>query len=143
MASDDSAQKMREALSGSPMDPAALENMARSQAALAEKLSAIAIEAAQRSTDLYARWVQDTLSKLPALTQAQAEPADYAKAASDFAAGSAETAAEHLAAFAEIAKSVQSETLALLLTAGKDLSQDVGSTNKAGAATSTDKGSST
>jgi hypothetical protein len=80
MASDDSAQKMKDALSSFPMDTSALENLARSQAALAEKLSAIAIEAAQRSTDLYARWIQDTLSKLPAVTQAQAEPAQARQA---------------------------------------------------------------
>ncbi len=125
MASDDDTRKKTNPLGSVPLDPAALENLARSQAALAEKLSSIAIEAAQRSTDLYARWAQDTLSKLPAVTQARAEPADYAKATSDFISGSAEAAAEHLAAFAEIAKTVQAETLALLLTAGKDLSQDV------------------
>ena len=125
MASDDDTRKKTNPLGSVPLGPAALENLARSQAALAEKLSSIAVEAAQRSTDLYARWAQDTLSKLPAVTQARAEPADYAKATSDFISGSAETAAEHLAAFAEIAKTVQAETLALLLTAGKDLSQDV------------------
>jgi hypothetical protein len=123
MANDDNAKKMKDALSTFPVDTSALENLVKSQAALAEKLSSIAIEAAQRSTDLYARWVQDTLSKLPAVTQAQAEPADYAKAASDFAAGSAETAAEHLAAFAEIAKKVQADTLELLLSAGQNLSE--------------------
>ena len=88
MASDDDTRKKTNPLSSVPLNPAVLENLAQSQAALAEKLSSIAIEAAQRSTDLYARWAQDTLSKLPALTQAQAEPADYAKAASDFVSGS-------------------------------------------------------
>ena len=129
---DDPNQKMREALSGSPMDPTVLENLAKSQAALAEKLSAIAIEAARRSTDLSAHWVQDTLSKLPALTQARAEPAEYAKAAGDFMSGSAETAAENLAAFAEIVRKVQAETFALLLTAGKDLAQDATAAAKEG-----------
>ena len=143
MASDDDTRKKTNPLGSVPLDPAVLENLAQSQAALAEKLSSIAIEAAQRSTDLYARWAQDTLSKLPALTQARAEPADYAKAASDFVSGSTETAAKHLAAFAEIAKTVQAETLALLLTAGKDMTQDATAAGKISAATSTNKGSST
>jgi hypothetical protein len=56
MASDDDTRKKTNPLSSVPLDPAVLENLAQSQAALAEKLSSIAIEAAQRSTDLYARW---------------------------------------------------------------------------------------
>jgi len=124
MANEDYAQKMRDALGKFPVDTSALESLAKSQAGLAEKMSSIAIEAAQRSTDLYAQWIQDTLSKLPAVTRAQAEPADYAKAATEFMSGSTEAAAENLAAFAEIARRVQAETLALLLSAGKDLTQD-------------------
>ena len=143
MASDDDTRKKTNPLSSVPLDPAVLENLAQSQAALAEKLSSIAIEAAQRSTDLYARWAQDTLSKLPALTQARAEPADYAKAASDFVSGSTETAAKHLAAFAEIAKTVQAETLALLLTAGKDMTQGKTADTNPSATPAGQEGSST
>ncbi|HVG49333.1 MAG TPA: Phasin, partial [Rubellimicrobium sp.] len=106
-------------LSSFPVATAAQENLAKSQAALAEKLSYIAIDFAGRSTGLSTRWAQDFLSKLPDLARAQAGPADYAKAAGDFMSGSAETATEHLAAFAGIAKTVQVETLALLLTASK------------------------
>lgn len=132
MANDD-AQKMRDAMSSFPVDTSALGNLAKSQAALAEKLTSLAIEAAQRSTDLSARWVQDTLSKLPDVTRAQAEPADYAKAASDFMSGSANSAAENLAAFAEIARKLQAETLAVLLSAGKDMSEEVTTAAKSAA----------
>lgn len=135
MANDDYAQKMREALGSFPVDTSALENLAKSQAALAEKLSSIAIEAAQKSTDLSARWVQDTLSKLPAVTQARSEPAEYAKVAGEFMSGSTDTAAENLAAFAEIARKVQAETLAVLLNVGKDLSQDLTAAGRTSAAT--------
>ncbi|EPX86657.1 hypothetical protein ruthe_01475 [Rubellimicrobium thermophilum DSM 16684] len=108
-----------------PVDTAAMENLFRSQSALAEKMSAVAIEAAQRSTDLSARWVHDTLTKLSTITTAKSEPADYAKSVAEFMASSAESAAEHLAAFADIAKRVQTETVELLLAAGKDMSEDV------------------
>ena len=49
------------------------------------------------------------------------EPSDYAKAVSDFASRSAELAAEHMAAYAEVAKKVQMDTVDLMLTAGKDI----------------------
>lgn len=127
MANNDDAQKMKDALSAFPMDTSSVENLAKSQAALAERLSSIAIEAAQRSTDLSAHWVQDTLSKLSTLTQAKAEPAEYAKVASDIASGSARAAAENLSAFAEIARRVQAETLALMISAGKAPSESAAS----------------
>ena len=138
MADDEYARKMKDALSSFAMDTSSLENLAKSQAALAERLSSIAIEAAQTSTDLSAHWVQDTLSKLSTMTQANAEPAEYAKVAGDFASGSAQAAAENLAAFAEIAKKVQAETLALLMSAGKDMSE--GATAEAKTTTDAGKG---
>ena len=52
------------------------------------------------------------------------EPADYAKALGDFASAQAETAAENMAAFAEIAKKLQTETVELMMAAGKDMSEE-------------------
>lgn len=98
--------------------------MTRSQAQLAERMSAVAIEAAQKSTDLSARWMQDALAKFADVTRAKDEAADYAKSMGTFVTTSAESAAEHMAAFAEIAKKVQAETLELLMAAGKDMGAD-------------------
>jgi len=125
MANTDYAQMVKDAMSNFPVDTSSFENLAKSQAALAEKMSAVAIEAAQKSTDLSARWMQDTLAKLSSVTTAKTEPADYAKSVTDFMSASAEAAAEHMAAYAEIAKKVQAETLELMLAAGKDMSEDV------------------
>jgi hypothetical protein len=125
MASTDYAQMMKDMMSNFPVDTSSMENLAKSQAALAEKMSSVAIEAAQKSTDLSAKWMQDTLSKLSSMTVAKAEPADYAKSVTDFMTQSAESAAEHMAAFADIAKRVQTETLELMLAAGKDMSEDM------------------
>lgn len=108
-----------------PVDTKAMENMFKSQTALAEKVSAVAIDAAAKSTDLSAKWMQDTLTKMSAMTKAKADPADYAKSMGDFVQTSAESATEHMAAFFEIAKKVQAETMELMLAAGKDMSDDV------------------
>lgn len=123
--SQDYAQSFKDMMGNLPLDTSSVENMFKSQTALAEKMSAVAIEAAQKSTDLYAKWAQDTLGKLQEASRAKAEPADYAKSATDFMSQSAEAAAEHMAAFAEIAKRVQTETLELMLAAGKDMSEDM------------------
>jgi len=108
-----------------PVDTKAMENMFKSQTTLTEKMSAVALEAATKSTDLSAKWAQDTLAKLSTMTKAKAEPADYAKSMTDFFSATAEAAAEHMAAFAEIAKKMQAETLELMLAAGKEVSADV------------------
>ncbi|SHI59696.1 phasin family protein [Wenxinia saemankumensis] len=116
---------MKDMMGAFPVDQKAMESMFKSQTAFAEKMSAVAIDAAQQSTDLSARWTQDTLTKMSAITQARTEPADYAKAMTDFATASAESAAEHMAAFADIAKKVQTETLELMMAMGKDMSTDM------------------
>lgn len=108
-----------------PVDTKAFEGGFKSSTALVEKMSNVAFDAAGKSTDLTAKWAQDTLAKLTAATKAKAEPADYAKAMTDFLTASAEAAAEHMAAFAEIAKKVQTETLELVMAAGKDVSEDM------------------
>ena len=108
-----------------PVDTKAMEDAFKSQSTLAEKLSAVSIDAAHKSTELSAKWAQDTLTKMADLTKAKGEPADYAKSMTDFASASAEAAAEHMAAFAEIAKKVQTQTMELMLAAGKDMSEDM------------------
>ncbi|MAM24360.1 MAG: phasin, PhaP, partial [Rhodobacteraceae bacterium] len=91
---------------------------------LNEKLSGVAIDAAEKSADISAKWTKDTLNKLAEISKAKQEPADYAKAMTEFASASAESAAEHMAAFAEIAKKVQMDTVELMMNAGKDMQDD-------------------
>ena len=113
---------MKDMMGSFPVDTKAMDDAIKTQSSLNEKLSAVSLTAAQKSTDLSAKWAQDTLTKMTALSTAKAEPADYAKSVSDFATASAEAAAEHMASFAEIAKSVQTEALELMMAAGKDMS---------------------
>ena len=116
---------LKDMMGAFPVDAKAMEDAFKTQTSLSEKLSAVSIDAAQKSTDLSAKWAQDTLAKITELSKAKAEPADYAKSVTDFASANAEAAAEHMAAFAEIAKKVQTETLELMMAAGKDMSEDV------------------
>jgi len=108
-----------------PVDTKAFEGVVKGQNELNEKLSAVVFAAAQKSTDISAKWTNDTLSKMTSLSGNKAEPADYAKSVTDFASASAEAAAENIAAFADIAKKVQAETVELMMAAGKTASKDV------------------
>ncbi|MBN7784610.1 hypothetical protein JYP51_06745 [Ponticoccus gilvus] len=115
---------MKDVMGAFPVDTKAMEDAFKTTATMNEKLTAVALEAAGKSTELSAAWTKDTLSKLSEMSKAKAEPADYAKAMTDFASAQAETAAEHMAAFAEIAKKVQMDTVELMMAAGKDFSED-------------------
>lgn len=108
-----------------PVDTKAMEETFKNQTTMAEKMSAVAIDAAGKSAELSAKWTKETLAKVETMASAKAEPADYATAMTEFASSSAEAAAEHMAAFAEIAKKVQTQTMELVMAAGKDMSEDM------------------
>ena len=115
---------MKDIMGAFPVDTKAMEDAFKNQAALSEKLSGVALEAAEKSAEISGTWAKTTLAKLTEVTKAKTEPADYAKAMTDFASANAEVAAEHMAAFAEVAKKVQVDTVELLMAAGKDLQED-------------------
>jgi hypothetical protein len=120
----DYTKAMQDMMASFPMDLSSFQNAFKSQAAFSEKLSKVALEAAEKSTDISAKWAKDTIVKLSGAAKAKAEVADYTKAATDFASAAAEMAAENLAAFAEIAKKVQMDTVELMMAAGKDASEE-------------------
>jgi len=115
---------MKDMMGAFPVDTAAMEDAFKTTASLNEKLSAVALDAAGKSTELSTKFTTETLSKLTDMSKAKAEPAEYAKAATDFASAQAEVIAENMAAFAEIAKKVQMDTVELVMAAGKDFSDE-------------------
>ena len=115
---------LKDMMGAFPVDTAAMEDAFKTTASLNEKLSGVALTAAEKSAEISSKWTQDTLAKLADMSKVKAEPADYAKAMTDFASASAEAATENMAAFSEIAKKVQMETVELMMAAGKDISED-------------------
>ncbi|MBO6854571.1 MAG: Phasin [Marivivens sp.] len=126
----DYSAMLKDMMGAFPVDTKIMQDVYKSQSTLAEKMSAVQLDAAQKSTELSAKWMQDTLSKMSSITKAKAEPADYAKSMTDFASATAEAAAEHVAAYAEIAKKVQTETLELMMNAGKSMSDEMSAAAK-------------
>ncbi len=121
---NDMTKMMQDMMASFPVDSSAFQNAFKTQAAFAEKFSKVALEAAEKSTEITTKWVKDSIAKMGDVSKAKTEPTDYTKAATDFASAAAEMAAENLAAFAEIAKKVQMETVELMLAAGKDVSEE-------------------
>lgn len=120
----DLTKTFQDILSNFPIDTSSVQEALKSQAALSEKLARVALTAAERSTEISAQWAKDTIARMGELASSKEEPSDYAKAMTDFASASTEVAAEHMAAYAEVAKKVQMDTVDLMLTAGKDIASD-------------------
>ena len=115
---------LKDLMGAFPVDTSAFEDAFKNTASLNEKLAGVALDAAEKSAEVSNKWAKDALAKLADVSKAQAEPADYAKALTDYASASAEVAAENMAAFAEIAKKVQMETVELMMAAGKDATEE-------------------
>lgn len=121
---NDFTKYMTDMMSNLPMDMTAFNDTFKSQAALGEKMSKVALEAAEKSTEISSKWTKDTLTKIGDVTKVKEEPTDYTKAMTDFASAQAEMAAETMAAFAEVAKRVQMETVELMMAAGKEATEE-------------------
>jgi hypothetical protein len=120
----DFAKTMQDMMANFPIDTSSMQEAMKSQGMLGEKLAKVALTAAERSTEISAQWAKDSIARMGEMAAGKQEPSDYAKAMSDFASSSAEVASEHMAAYAEVAKKVQMDTVDLMLTAGKDMASD-------------------
>lgn len=121
---NDYTTMVKDMMGAFPVDTAAMTEAFKSQAVFADKMSKVVLEAAEKSTEISASWTKTTLGKVGTVTNAKTDPADYTKAMTEFASAQAEVSAESMAAFAEVAKKVQMETVELLMAAGKDFGDD-------------------
>lgn len=120
----DMTAMLKDMMGAFPVDTSAMDDAFKNTASMNEKLASVALEAVEKSSEISSKWTKDTLAKMADMSKVKAEPADYAKAMSDFASAQAEVAAENMAAFAEVAKKVQMETVELMMAAGKGASEE-------------------
>jgi len=115
---------MQDMMGAFPVDTTAVQDAFKSQARLGEQMSKVALQAADKSAEISSSWTKATIAKLGDVSAVKDEPTEYSKSLTDFASASAEMAAENMAAFAEVAKKVQMETVELMLAAGKDMGEE-------------------
>ena len=126
----DYTKMMKDMMGSFPMDTSAMQDMFKTQATFADRMSRIVLEAAEKSTEISAAWTKETIGKASMITSMKDDPSDYGKAMTDFASAQAEIGAESMAQFAEVAKKVQMDTVELMLAAGKDFSEDASAAMK-------------
>ncbi len=121
----DYSKMMKDMMNAFPVDMNSMQDSFKSYAAFGEKMSRVALEAAAKSTEISSKWTQDTIGKMGTVTTVKEEQQDYSRAVTDFASQQAEMTTETMAAFAEIAKKVQMETVELMMAAGREASEDM------------------
>lgn len=120
----DFSAMMKDMMAAFPMDMTAVQDAFKSSAELGEKMSKAALEAAEKSSAVSSKWTKETLAKLGDVSTAKPESADYSESMKAFASVSTESASENLAAFAEIAKKLQAQTVELMMAAGKTMGEE-------------------
>jgi hypothetical protein len=85
------------------------------------KFYQVALDAARENAELAQTWTKDAIKKAEKLADVKEEPADYAKVTADYVTEQAQATPEHIAAFAEVAKKVQTKTVELMMAAGQEL----------------------
>ncbi len=111
-------------------DMKAVNEMMQNAADYSAKFNKIALDAAEKNAELSNAWMKDTLIKYSVFTKTQGEPADYAKVATDVMTAQAQAAPEHVAKFAEVAKTAQMATVELMMAAGKEMQAEMADTAK-------------
>ena len=127
---DDYTKMMKDMMGSMPMDNAALQDAFKSQAAMMERMTKVALEAAEKSTEVSTKWTKAMLEKAGETATAKDDPADYSQAMTDFASAQSELASQHASEFAEIAKKLQVDTMEVLMAAGKDMQNTATETAK-------------
>ena len=72
----DYSKMMQDMLGQFPVDMSAVQDAFKTQAAFADKMSKVALEAAEKSTEISSKWTKETLTKVGSVTKAKEEPAD-------------------------------------------------------------------
>lgn len=125
-ATTDMTTMFKDMMGAFPFDTKAFEDAFKNTAEFNEKVASVALTAAEKNAELTSKWTSETLTKISDLAKAKADPAEYAKAVTDFASKQAEVTAENLAAYAEVAKKAQMDAVELLMATGKEVSEEAG-----------------
>ena len=107
-------------MSGKMMQMPAANDMVGTMTAYQARMNKIALDAAEKNAELAYGWMKDTISKMEPFTKSSESATDMVKTSAEIMTSTMRAAPEHVAKFAEVAKKAQTDTVELLMEAGKD-----------------------
>ncbi len=102
-----------------PFDPAAVYEAARKSLETGEALVVAGLKATGSVAELTGQWALESLERSKVAFRAGQDPESFSSAAKDLTSATVESAAEHIAAYTEIAKRTQIESAEIVLGAAK------------------------
>lgn len=116
-------------------NPQGGQDIIKTMASMNERMTSIFVEAGTRSVEIMGNTAKEALSNLGEATQVRDDPADYAKAYSDFAQKQMDLLTRTVQNVGEVTQKAGTETKELASEAGEEMSDKV----KASAKETTDK----
>lgn len=111
-------------------NPQGGQDIIKMMASMNERMTAIFVEAGTRSVEIMSNTAKEALSNLGAATQVRDDPADYAKAYSDFAQKQMDLLTRTAQDFGEVTQKAGTETKELASEAGEEMSDKVAANAK-------------
>ena len=120
-------------------DPQGYQNVFKTLAGMNERLTQVATEAGNRSTDIASETAKEAFSNLRDVAQVRDEPAEYGKAYSDFVQKQMDLFMRTAQSFADVSQKAGTETADLASKTGEEFGEKVsanveGAADKAGSA---------
>ena len=104
-----------------PMDTSIFDDAVEKQLAINRKYYDLLLGLAEKSNTVSYKWATETISKMQEAPRYDGDPSIYAKSIGDFVSEQADVATENFAAYAEIAKKAQMDSLSLFLSTAKEV----------------------
>lgn len=123
---------MKDFFAAFPVDMKTYEKAAKNSASLSEKLAGVGIAAVEKNVEISNNWTKKTLGELSDLSQKKSDAAEFTKSLSNYASSQAEVLADHIAAYAEVAKKAQMEAFEAIIAAGESMSDEASTVIKSG-----------
>ena len=104
-----------------PMDTSIFNDAVEKQLATSRKYYDLWLGLAEKSNTVSYKWATETIAKMQEAPRYDGDPSVYAKSIGDFVSEQADVATENFAAYAEIAKKAQMDSLSLFLSTAKEV----------------------
>ena len=107
-----------------PTDTSLLDDAIKKQTEISEKYYDLFLKVAENSAAVSYKWASDTINKMQEAPKYDGDPSGYTKSLGDFVSAQADVTTENLAAYAEIAKKAQMDSVSLFLSSAKEVQKE-------------------
>ena len=117
-------------MSSLPSDSSIFDDAFKRQTEINEKYYDLFLKVAENSIAVSYKWANDTIAKMQEAPKYDGDPSGYAKSLGDFVSAQADVTTENLAAYAEIAKKAQMDSVSLFLSSANEVQKETAATVK-------------